>query len=813
MEDIFIKILNMSITASYFALALILIRLVFKKMPKWLSCTLWGLVGLRLILPFSFESILSLIPSNETVPSDIMTSSEPHITSGIPALNSSLNPLINEAFAPEVYASANPLQIVMFILSALWVTGFVALLIYTAVSYFIIRKKTAQSIKDENGAYICDTIDTPFILGIIRPKIYIPSDVSDEDKKLIIFHEKTHIKRLDHLWKPLGFLLLSVHWFNPVMWAAYIFLCRDIEAACDEKVLKENGEEIKKDYSNALINCSAPKKIIRACPLAFGETGVKQRIKNILSYKKPTLWIILIAVITGTLLTLCFMSNPMSTRISDIENNESIFKDVQKLQLYIGSGYIYTTEDPSEELQELKKVKLESTPKDESRDENRDKSYRIELNDSISINIDESFSSLWIDDSVKPSFSYEIKNPEILKNLFSVSNYIKDTAETERDGVYVTLDKINFSKNSTSFEVTWHNETDNVAMYGEVFSIEKFNNNTWEEIPLPENHAFSLIGLILEPHTSVEKTYSFPAALTDEGTYRFSTDYHDKDNTNYFIRAFFSVGTDISDIGGVSGPTAVSTKKNLTLDEVIKFSEKGEELSWEDFDDYSYTETGSGIYIRDYIIDELFYVTIGAAKENEKPLYIRLEANDATEHSSVDIRTADVREFIEEHKNNPVLKSITYSYEGFEVEYSSDIFDCMIDLGGIPSGMVYDSIQYLANVKVTSKEQLNVFIKEISEVTKPVNVSTHEYYFEKYDEEYFNSFSLIIIYSSTDIPVYSFSPQYAYLSESEKTLIIGIEEVKNETEPHTNKEIGYFTLLEVENEHIKDAETINAVLS
>ena len=239
MEDIFINILNMSITASYFALAVIILKGIFRKIPKWISCILWGLVGLRLILPFSFESILSLIPVTETIPSDIMMSREPHITSGIPMLNSVVNPIISESFTPDPSYSVNPLQVVAFILSVLWLTGIGAMLIYTAVSYYLLRRKTLLSIKNEDGTYICDLIDTPFISGIIKPKIYLPSSVNEKERSLIIAHEKAHIKRGDHLWKPLGFLLLSVYWFNPVLWIAYILLCRDIEAACDVRVLRD----------------------------------------------------------------------------------------------------------------------------------------------------------------------------------------------------------------------------------------------------------------------------------------------------------------------------------------------------------------------------------------------------------------------------------------------------------------------------------------------------------------------------------------------------------------------------------------------
>ncbi len=814
MEDIFIKLLNMSITASYFVLALLILRIVFRKIPKWVLCALWGLTGIRLILPFSFESILSLIPGTQTVPSDIMYQQSPHITSGIPIINHSINPIINEAFAPEPYESANPLQIVMFILSAIWVMGIVTLLIYTIVSYLIVRKKTSVRIKDENGVYICDSIDTPFILGIIKPKIFIPSDITEEDKHLIISHERAHIKRLDHLWKPLGFLLLTVYWFNSVLWVAYIFLCRDIEAACDEKVIKEYGAEIKKDYSNALINCSAPKKLIRACPLAFGETGVKQRIKGILSYKKPRIIIIITAVITSIILGLCFMTDPMSTRISDIENNASVFSNVNKLQLYIGSSYIYTTEDPTDELNELKKVKLESTPKDESRDENRDKSYRIELNDKLSINIDESFSYLWINDGVKPTYLYKIKNPDILKNLFCISNYAIENTNSEHNGVYITLDSIRFSKDTTSFDVTWHNETEEELLYGEFFSIEKNNKyGDWEEIPFPDNYSFITIGYILEPDSVKKRTYTFPYALSEHGAYRFSTNYHTEDNIKYFTNALFFVGSENSGIGVGKNPLTVSGEKMLTLEDVIKLSEKGDRLTMEDFDDYSYSETGSGLYIRLYEIDEMFSVFIGSANKNTQPLYFYLTSADSYfQESRIDIRYEDVNEFIEKHKNNPVIKNISFSFNGFDVKYNERIYSRMIKMGGIPLNS-YDRIMSLTNVKLSSTEELKDFIVNMKNIAKPEHFDNLDYYFTNYNEEYFKYASLIIIYASSDSSAYAYRPEFAYITESEKTLTVGIEKIIAEKPADTDEQKGYFTLLEVENDILGNVNTINAYLT
>lgn len=315
MEAVFLKMFNMSITASWLILAVILIRFVFKKAPKWINCALWALVGVRLLCPFSFESVLSLIPSAETVPPNIGYSDLPSINSGISAVNQAVNPIISQNFAPDYTESVNPMQIVTAVASAIWLVGVAALLIYSLVSYIRIRRRVKISMPLDGSILLCDGISSPFILGIIKPKIYLPSAMPEEQRQYVIAHEKAHLKRRDHWWKPLGFFVLTAYWFNPLIWAAYILLCRDIELACDERVIKSMGEESKKSYSEALLSCSVPRKMITACPVAFGEVGVKDRIKNVLSYKKPAFWIIVAAVVISIIAAVCFMTNPSNSDI------------------------------------------------------------------------------------------------------------------------------------------------------------------------------------------------------------------------------------------------------------------------------------------------------------------------------------------------------------------------------------------------------------------------------------------------------------------------------------------------------------------
>lgn len=320
MENLFLTLVNMSITATWAVLAFTVLRPLLKKVPKWVNCFLWGVVGLRLCLPFSFESVFSLIPTTETIPSDITVSKTPQIDTGVGIVNDVVNPVISESFTPDPSYSANPLQVIVGVASYIWLVGVILMVLYSIVSYIILKKKVSASVHYNNNIYYCDNIETPFILGLIKPKIYIPSGVNEEDLQFILEHEQSHLKRKDYLIKPFSFLLLSVYWFNPAIWLWYILLCRDIESACDEKAIKFYDNEYKKAYSKALLNCSTQKRIIMACPVAFGETGVKQRIKSVLNYKKPAFWVVGFAIILTVWLTIFFVTNPKE----DNENKEDI---------------------------------------------------------------------------------------------------------------------------------------------------------------------------------------------------------------------------------------------------------------------------------------------------------------------------------------------------------------------------------------------------------------------------------------------------------------------------------------------------------
>ena len=314
MNELFLKIINMSISASWLVLAVLILRFVLKKAPKWINVLLWGIVAIRLICPFSFESTLSLIPSAETIPLNIGMDTTPTINSGISAINNAVNPIISQSNTPMAGASVNLLQITIGIYEYIWIFGMIALALYTAISYWRLRRKVDTAVRYKDNIFQSENVSFPFVLGIIKPRIYLPFKMNGQYLEYVVAHEQAHICRKDHWWKPLGFLLLMIHWFNPLMWLAYVLLCRDIELACDEKVIKELGNEQRGDYTQALVACSVNRRMIAACPLAFGEVSVKERVKSVMNYKKPAFWVIIIAVIICVGVAACFLTNPKQDR-------------------------------------------------------------------------------------------------------------------------------------------------------------------------------------------------------------------------------------------------------------------------------------------------------------------------------------------------------------------------------------------------------------------------------------------------------------------------------------------------------------------
>ena len=531
MSDLFLNILNMSIAASWLILAVVLLRFVLKKAPKSIAVLLWGIVALRLAVPFSFESALSLIPSAETFNAHNIQYGTPAISSGIPAVNNAVNPVLGETFAPNPAGSVNPLYVWTFIVSVIWFIGVTAMLFYGIISYVRVRRSVAERAPYEGNIFLCDQAKSPFILGLVRPKIYLPSSMDTTAMEPVIAHEKAHLARRDHWWKPLGFLILAVHWFNPLCWIAYVLLCRDIELACDEKVIRQMDLEGKKQYSAALLECSTGRRLVTICPLAFGEVGVKERVKNVLNYKKPAFWLIVAAVVACGVVTVCFATNPKQDFIQEQRTVQARITEVEN-----GSFLVAPVEGASElSSSDLFRVPITNMP----------------------------------------------LSPE--------------------------------------------------PRVGDVIEI------TYD-------------GSILE---------SYPAQF----------------GTIYSMRV-------------------VSQDGRLTLDDVVMLSQKGDALSWSDFEQYQGQEVGSGLYIMRYEIDELFDVLVGGVPD-ETPMYIELRVhNEAEDH--IDIRTGDVSAFIEAHRND-ALKVDELSAALNKLEYQP--FTC----DGLPEYKLYDTDGTVYSINFSEK--------------------------------------------------------------------------------------------------------------
>lgn len=335
MDDVFLKLVNLSISASWLILAVLVLRVVLKKAPKWVMPLLWGVVALRLVCLFSIESALSLIPSAETIPSEIVTETREPVLYEQATLDIVTNPTLPSAAEVPVGVSRQQAQVDFNIYSVLWLAGMAALLVHALVSAGKLKRKLATAILLRDNIYESEFVDSPFVFGVVKPNIYLPMHMDEGTAAYVIAHEHAHLARRDHWWKVLGYLVLALHWFNPLVWVAYILFCRDIELACDEKVVKGLDGAARADYSQALLSCAAPKRAVAACPLAFGEGNIKMRVKSALHYKKPAFWVAAAAVLAVVIMAVCFLTNPRSERGSLVWAQKLNAADVASIELYV----------------------------------------------------------------------------------------------------------------------------------------------------------------------------------------------------------------------------------------------------------------------------------------------------------------------------------------------------------------------------------------------------------------------------------------------------------------------------------------------
>ncbi len=332
MDKLFLAILNMSLTGAFVILAICLARLPLKKAPKIISYVLWAVAGFRLLVPFSIEGVFSLIPFNaQIIPSDIAMQPIPRIDSGIPAVNHAVSSML-PAGTPT--AGINPLQIWTAIGAFVWLIGFVVMVLYGVISFFILKRNMKKAIRLEDNIYEASNIISPFVLGVFKPKIYLPVGLTEKEKGYILLHEQTHIRRRDYIMKFIAYFILCLHWFSPLVWMAFLLMGVDMEMSCDERVLKENGAETRKDYSLSLLSLATDRRIIGGSPLAFGEGGIKERIKNVLNFKKPSRVILILAVVFVAVFSIGFVVNRVNNAVNMADWEEYHFPDSNYDQVF-----------------------------------------------------------------------------------------------------------------------------------------------------------------------------------------------------------------------------------------------------------------------------------------------------------------------------------------------------------------------------------------------------------------------------------------------------------------------------------------------
>ncbi len=610
MDAVMIKLLNMSITAMWLILAVIILRAVLQKAPKYINLIMWALVGFRLICPFNFESMLSLIPSAETIPSNIQVSSSPAIDTSINAVNELVNPVISDVAGVPYTIGYSPVDMVLKIAFAVWLFGFGVMLFYSAISYLKLHRTVKASIRYNDNIFLCDNIKSPFILGIVRPRIYLPSDITANQINPVIAHEKAHIRRLDHILKTLGFVILSIHWFNPFVWLAYVLFCRDIEYACDEKVIKEMESEEKKTYSEALLSLSVTKRSFAACPLAFGEVGVKSRIKSVLSYKKPTLWIIIVSVIALAGVAIGFMTNPANSQINgkvytpkkfyhdevigaDRANNEEngrryhISEDFV-LSMYYDDGLNYQINHQGKLIKQeqydsdIISLILEKLPDYYNLDRIKEVYIAENSNDltepkDLYVLLKYTNGDLIL--SYLPSGSGDYYTMEVLElkalltqtQLHSQSFITGTKGSTDCDGVTVKIVEAVYFAENPYIKVQWENNTGDVFLYGEMFKLFRQENGKKTPVDITiDNLAWTSIGYFSKEKTG-EKVFSLKYFdISTPGIYTLEFEFNlesDKQKRYTAVLEFEIADTPSAEPASTSDPSVLPETPDNTASE------------------------------------------------------------------------------------------------------------------------------------------------------------------------------------------------------------------------------------------------------
>lgn len=424
LNTVFLRILNMSLTASFAIFFVLLARVLLKKAPKIFSYALWAVVLIRLLCPISLEGIWSVIPVNQTaISAEVIYAEIPKVDTGIQVLDNQINPVLQGQGATP-YTSANPMQIWLFIGEAIWLFGIMILIAYSVVSLLKLHRKLVGAVKLERNIHLADHVESPFVIGVLFPQIYLPSSLPEAERGYIILHEECHIRRLDHVLKLLAFLALCLHWFNPLVWVAFVLSTKDMEMSCDEAVMKKMDGDIRGEYSASLLSLATGKRIIMGTPLAFGEGDTTGRIKNVLGYKKAKNWVIGIALVVVVGIGVSLLGNT-----SQYDTIETVFPEFPVAEVFhavveeddadviVDENSLYEEGRDPEEYEFVKEIEVSKEPINQDISMDRDNTYPFSFYDgkidyTLYINFNEDYSEVWLDDGTTVSPSHRVKDPE-----------------------------------------------------------------------------------------------------------------------------------------------------------------------------------------------------------------------------------------------------------------------------------------------------------------------------------------------------------------------------------------------------------------
>ena len=718
MGSILLSILNMSMTASFVILAVCAARLLLKKAPKIISYALWAVVAFRLIVPFSFEGVFSLMPINPNpIPQDIVYKAAPQIDTGLNTFDNAVNASL-PAPAQDLISSINPLQVWLAIGEIIWLIGIAVMLIYSFITIYLLKRRLKSAVLANDNIYEADDLKTPFVLGYIKPKIYIPAGLKPEEKDYIILHEQTHIRRKDHIVKLFAYLVLCLHWFNPFVWVAFMLMDADMELSCDERVLKELGSGIKKDYSASLLSFSTGRRIINGSPLAFGEGGVKNRIKNVLNFKKPSRVIIIVAVILAATISIGFAADKKSN--ISLAEFEVLYSDVTDYSYSVSfkyDGYIYSPYIVNEEIQmagDLRGAKEIGFAIGE-----KDDKYQIYERTGYSIY---NFISVQDDGIMNPATIYiasatpDAKRPELadiekiqigmtidevhnilgephgmLSGLFGEFYELVDgkqatiyynenktiniliTGNKGEESIFFRTASDKYRPDFISISAQLMNiDRETTLNCGNAFSILKLvGNDSWELVPFKDDIGFDGIQVTLEYGDS-QSFNLMPEMLTaklGEGQYRFETNvwYGVEPIIHQIVWAEFSIDKDAEQQTTFTQPKnwfATTDGKDMTLDDVRSLANKGDSLMLDDIMGFNGVNLSSGYdQLRLIAVDDSYVLTVRSPAD-AKPNSVILNMIGNTFSEGIDIRYNDLDVFIYDHPIHMTLKEGSLSATG-----------------------------------------------------------------------------------------------------------------------------------------------------